>query len=357
MNLMRRLILLVVCLVVSACADGFTTFPITPGAQQELAPDVTIIRLDGTNIASFARPARGPQRTTLRASTGWDYQVGTGDILSVIVFDHPELNISAGGESGLGGFSVQADGSFFYPFIGQVQARGRAVQDIRSDIALRLAEFIPDPQVEVRVTQFNSQHVNVAGEVNAPNRQPLNTVALTMLEAISAAGGMKATADASRVTLLRGGQVYPVDLQAFLDQGYTENNPVMRDGDIVTVPRRQTQEAFLLGEVVRPATVDLSIEPVTLTQALTRQGGLSGVRADARGVFVFRIIGSRMTVFQLETESPTGLLLGTRFVLQPGDVVYVTRSPLQRWNDTISRVLPSLQATGAIDTAIGTFAE
>lgn len=353
MRPMRQLILLVATMVLSACADGFTSFPVTPEAQQELTPDINIIRLDANNIASFARPARGPQRTTLRAATGWEYRVGTGDLLSVIVFDHPELNISTGEETSVGGFSVQADGSFFYPFIGQVQARGRAVQDIRSDIALRLAEFIPDPQVEVRVTQFSSQHVNVAGEVNAPSRQPLNTVALTMLEAISAAGGMKNTADASRITLQRGGQVYPVDLQAFLEQGYTENNLVMRDGDIVTVPRRQTQEAFLLGEIVRPATVDLSIEPVTLTQALTRQGGLSGVRADARGVFVFRIIGSQMTVFQLETGSPTGLLLGTRFVLQAGDVVYVTRSPLQRWNDTISRLLPTIQATAAIDTTLG----
>lgn len=354
MGLMRHLILVVACMVLSACADGFTSFPLTPEAQQELAPDVTIIRLDGSNIASFARPARGPQRTTLRASTNWEYRVGTGDLLSVIVFDHPELNIGNPGDSNLGGFSVQADGSFFYPFIGQVQARGRAIPDIRSDIALRLAEFIPDPQVEVRVVQFNSQHVNVAGEVNAPSRQALNTVGLTLLEAISTAGGLKETADPARITLQRGGQVYPVDHEAFLQQGYAENNPVMRDGDVVTVPRRQTQEAFLLGEIIQPSTVDLSIEPVSLTQAITRVGGLSGARADARGVFVFRVINSRMTVFQLETSSPAGLLLGTRFVLEAGDVVYVTRSPLQRWNDTISRLLPSVQATAAVDSTLNT---
>jgi polysaccharide export outer membrane protein len=52
-------------------------------------------------------------------------------------------------------------------------------------------------------------------------------------------------------------------------------------------------------------------------------------------------------VFQLDTSSPTGLLLGTRFVLEPGDVVYVLRSRLQRWNDTIVRLLPTVQA---IDT-------
>ena len=60
-----------------------------------------------------------------------------------------------------------------------------------------------------------------------------------------------------------------------------------------------------------------------------------------------------MTVFQLETSSPTGLLLGTRFVLEPGDVVYVTRNPLQRWNDTISKLLPTVQATNVVAATDG----
>lgn len=348
---MRRLFLISIYLLLASCSDGFTTFPVTGGEQQALAANVTIIRLDETNITSFTKPARGPQRTTLRAATNWEYKVGTGDILSIIVFEHPELTLPSGPQVGTvqGGFSVQADGAFFFPYIGQVQARGRVIQQIRRDIAERLAEFIPEPQVEVRVSQFNSQSVNVAGEVKQPNRQALNTVALTMLEAISAAGGLTEAADPKRITLQRGGKVYPIDLKAFLEYGYAPNNPVMRHGDIVTVPRRQTQEAYLLGEVVRPATVDLSLEPVTLTQALTRQGGIDGPRADARGVFVFRSVGPAMTVFQLETASPVGLLLGTRFVLEAGDVVYVTRSPLQRWNDTISRLLPTIQATTAVD--------
>lgn len=354
MGVMRRLLFGSICLALASCTDGFTTFPVTKEAQQALTENVTIVRLDESNIASFSRSALGPQRTSLRASTNWEYKVGTGDILNIIVFEHPELTLPSGPVPSMAqsGFSVQADGTFFFPYIGQVQARGRLIQDIRGDIATRLAEFIPEPQVEVRMSQFNSQSVNVVGEVKLPNRQALNTVALTLLEAVSAAGGMTETADPARITLQRSGTVYPVDLRAFLEHGYAPNNPVMRDGDIVTVPRRQTEEAYLLGEVVRPATVDLSLEQVTLTQALTRQGGLDGIRADARGVFVFRSMGAQMRVFQLETASPLGLLLGTRFVLEAGDVVYVTRSPLQRWNDSITRLLPTVQAT-ALANGIG----
>ncbi len=94
-------------------------------------------------------------------------------------------------------------------------------------------------------------------------------------------------------------------MQGFLRAGITQNNPVLRNGDVVNVPRRRAEEAYLLGEVTR--------------------------------------------IFQLDTSTPTGLLLGTRFVLEPGDVVYVVRSPLQRWNDTISRLLPTVQAISVAD--------
>jgi polysaccharide biosynthesis/export protein len=349
---MPRLILAFLAMLLVSCTDGFTTFPVTEDSQASVDENVTIIRLDENNIANFANPARGPQRASLRASTSWDYRLGTGDLLEIIVFDHPELTLPAGPlvNSPSAGFSVQADGSFFYPFIGTVEARGRSVQSIRAEIAERLAEFIPDPQVEVRIVQYNSQGVNVTGEVAQPNRQELDSVGLTLLEAISAAGGVTSIADLTRVSLQRGGDVYRIDLKAFTENGFKENNPLLRDGDIVNVPRRITAEVYVLGEIQRPGIVDVSVEPVNLTQALSRQGGTNGPRADARGVFVFRIIDGRMTVFQLDTGTPVGLLLGTRFSLQSGDVVYVTRSPLQRWNDTISRLLPTVQAARATQT-------
>jgi len=329
-----------------ACADGNLSFPVTADAQRGITENVEIIRLDATNIGSFVAPARGHAVSTLPSGGGWNYRVGPGDILSIIVFDHPELTLPAGPQRTAeeSGFRVQSDGTFFYPFIGQVQARGRPLEQIREDLTQRLAEFIPNPQLEVRVAAFNSQAVVVTGEVENPSRQPVTTVQLNLVSAINAAGGMTDSADTRGITLLRGGERHVIDLEGFFTAAISSNNPLLRDGDVVHVPRRRAQEAFLLGEVRQPDAIDLSQDTVTLTQAITRQGGLENVRADARGVFVFRQIGTRMRVFQLETNRPEGLLLGTRFILEPGDVVYVVRSPLQRWNDTISRLLPSVQA-------------
>ncbi|MCW1931823.1 polysaccharide biosynthesis/export family protein [Pararhodobacter zhoushanensis] len=345
-------VLLCATLGLAGCSDSYLRFPVSADAQRALTEQVDIIHLNASNIASFSEPTRGYAGTALPSGRGWNYLVGTGDILSVIVFDHPELTLPEGENrsSAESGFRVQSDGTINYPFVGAVTARGRPPEQIRDDLTQRLSRFIPDPQVDVRVAAFNSQGVVVSGEVSAPNRQALTTVPLTLIEAINAAGGASDTADLRAVTVQRSGQVYPVDVQGFLRAGIVQNNPVLRNGDVVSVPRRLAQEAYLLGEVARPDAIDLSLEPVTLTQAVTRLGGLAAPRADMRGIFVFRMTEARPRVFQLDTSSPTGLLLGTRFVLEPGDVVYVVRSPLQRWNDTITRLLPSVRAIDAIDT-------
>ncbi len=350
---MRSFVIVFTCLfVLSACTDGFVSFPVTDDAQKSLGDDVEIIRLDASNIGSFTSPARGYATSEMAGGSGWDYRVGVGDILNVIVFDHPELTSPAGPQRTAeeSGFRVQSDGTFFYPFIGQVMAKGRAPEEIRAEVTQRLAEYIPQPQLEVRVAAFNSQSVVVSGAVRAPSRQNLTTVPVTLIEAITASGGINELGDGRRVSIQRGSARFTVDLEGYLTAGIKQNNPVLRSGDVVNVPRRRAQEAYLLGQVKKPDVIDLSLETVTLTQAITRQGGLDEPRADARGVFVFRARKPGViTVFQLETRDPTGFLLGTRFVLEPADVIYVIRSPLQKWNDAISGLLPTVQAVTAVD--------
>ncbi|TQM94863.1 polysaccharide biosynthesis/export family protein [Roseinatronobacter monicus] len=341
-----------ILLALSACSDGYVQFPTSPEGQRALGDDVEVIVLSAENIGDFTSPSRQHQATLLPGGRNWTYAVGAGDILSVIVFDHPELTLPAGPQRSAAesGFQVAGDGTITYPYIGAVRATGRSVGQIRSDISQRLANFIPNPQVEVRIAAYNSQAIVVSGEVATPNRQPLTSVGTSLIEAINAGGGFTEFADPRSVTVQRGGRIYHVDVQGFLEGGMTQNNPVLRTGDVVNVPRRRAEEAYLLGEVARPDVMDLSREPITLTQALTRRGGLQTPRANARGVLVFRAHGNDMTrVFQLDTSSPSGLLLGTRFVLEPGDVVYVLRSALQRWNDTIVRLLPTVQAARSVE--------
>lgn len=347
----RLIVALLATISLTGCADGFVEFPTDAGAQQDLPENVDVVVLGPANIVNFASPSRSHTVSNLPGGRDWTYTVGPGDILSVIVFDHPELTLPAGPQRSAeeSGFLVASDGSINYPYVGTVVAAGRSAASIRNDLSSRLADFIPDPQVDVRVAAYNSQSIVVSGEVTQPNRQPLTSVRLSVIEAVNAAGGFTEAADQRIVSIQRGGRVFRVDVQGFLEGGLAQNNPILRNGDVVNVPRRQAEEAYLLGEIARPNVVDLSLEPVTLTQAITRGGGLQQTRANARGVLVFRGDGDITRVFQLDTSTPEGLLLGTRFVLEQHDVVYVLRSSTQRWNDAITRILPSVQAVSTVD--------
>lgn len=338
-----------VLISLSACDVAQSVFPVREDGPrkeiEELETSVEIVQLTAQNIANYDRPRKiGKGHTTLKSAGGWTYRVGPGDILDIVVWDHPELTMPAGErrtpeESGI---KVQPDGTFFYPFVGQIPAKGLTPATIRKNLTLKLTEFIPDPQIEVRVVGYQSQSVSVTGEVNTPSRLPLTDVPLTLLESIDAAGGLTEEADASGVTVRRGGTIYAVDLEAFLKHGSSGNNPMMLHGDVVNIPELEVAEAYLLGQLVKPATVDLSRDDITLTQAITRVGGLHEDQADARGIFVFRDTTEGITVYQLDASNPAAFLLGTRFTIRPGDVVYVTTAPLSRWNRVINNLLPSL---------------
>lgn len=344
------------CALLASCDRTKTDFPVNPDAVREeveqLATNVTVVALTADNIGAYSAQRQiGGGTTNLPNGGGYNYRVGTGDILDVVVWDHPELTMPSGTnrtpeESGL---RVQADGTFFYPFVGQITAKGLTPEAIRANLTQKLAEYIPDPQVEVRVVGYNSQSVSITGEVESPNRQPLTATQVTLLQAVDAAGGLTEEADASGVTLRRGGRVYNVDLQAFLERGVSSNNPTLQSGDVVNVPRLALKEAYLLGQIVQPTTIDLTRENVSLTQALTRVGGLNEDQADARGIFVFRDTPSGITVYQLDASNPTAFLLGTRFTVLPQDVIYVTTAPLSRWNRLITSLLPSLTTAKAVD--------
>lgn len=331
-----------------------TDFPVDLETVREDAKaadqKVTAVVLNAGNIATYDNPrSRARAGTSLPGRADWTYRVGVGDVLDVVVWDHPELTSPAGENRSPeeGGLRVGNDGTFFYPYIGHVDASGKTAEEIRAELASQLAKFIPDPQIVVRVVRYGSQAVSVTGEVDSASRQFLTEQPLTLLEAIDASGGLTKDADAGRVAVRRGGTIYTVNLQDFLERGDARGNPLLIDGDVVSVPKRKLEEAYLLGQLVKPSTIDLSEDDVTLTQAITRVGGLVEERADARGVFVFRYTAEGVTVFQLDVGSPVGFLVGTRFPLMPEDVVYVTTAPVSKWNALITSLLPTLTVTSS----------
>lgn len=291
----------------------------------------------------------------LREEIGdYEYRVGPGDVLSITVYDHPELTIPAGGERSAEetGNVVQRDGTIYYPYIGRVRVEGRTVEEIRRTLTYRLANFITEPQIEVRVAGYRSKKVYISGAVGSPGTLPITNEPLTVLDAISAVGGAADNANWHQVVLNRDGRKEELSLYALLRQGDQTQNRLLRDGDVLHLPTLESQNVAVMGQVRTPGNLNLGNERITLTDALARAGGVVETSAKPSGIFVIRTMPEESdkiaTVYQLDISNATALTMGTHFPLQAKDVVYVTSAPLARWNNVISLLLPSVVLPGSL---------
>lgn len=272
------------------------------------------------------------------ASNGGQYRLGVGDVLSITVWDHPELT-GAGLPSrsdNLDGqigpppatFVIDQQGQLHFPFAGAVPLAGLTREEARDSLAQRLARYFRAPRVTVTVMAYRSQRVYVDGQVRTPGPQPINDIPMTLLEALNRAGGLLPTADQSRITVERAGRRYRIDLVAAMRggppqapdrsaspapgqspgllpyQGYP-GAMLLADGDVVRAPPRDENKVFVGGEVLSPRALTMHDGRLSLGEALGEAGGLNPQSADAGQVYVVRRAQQGDTAYM--TGSPGSL--------------------------------------------------
>ncbi len=137
----------------------------------------------------------------------WDYLIGPGDVLSIVVWEHPQLTIPAGPNRSPqeAGTRVHADGSIFYPYIGKLNVQDRTLSEVRELIADGLKKIIPDPQVDVSIAHFRENNkVYVLGEIAKPGPLVLGMSRMSLTEAVAQSGGVfKSNANAKGIFVFR----------------------------------------------------------------------------------------------------------------------------------------------------------
>lgn len=343
-------VFLAVATLVAGCNKLPSDGPLTREIIEESATGdfVLVTMTDAISQALMSDGERGFGPVVAPASAGLPQnRIAVGDVLGVRILEAGTNGpFASGGGLGHADFPkvlVGADGNISLPYVGTIRALGRKPRDIEQDIVERLAGSAIEPQAVVGVVESASNIVTVAGDAGRPGPLPLTLRPTRLAEVIAAAGGSRYPAYDTRVTLVRDGRRGSLNLMEVMES--PSHNPLVQRGDMVVLAH-QPRSFTINGAVGRGGVFPFETARMTLLDALGRAGGLSDMRADPKGVFVFRFepvaklkrLGipnlARFendprgvpTVYRIDMQQVRSRFFAQSFYVRSGDAIYVSNS-------------------------------
>jgi polysaccharide export outer membrane protein len=200
-----------------------------------------------------------------------DYRIGPKDLLVISVLEITELNVER---------RVEDSGAIDLPLLGQFKVAGLTALEARAQLEdLLRAKYVNRANVSVVVKEFANKPISVVGAVTKPGSLSISG-RFTLLQAISAAGGLDQTAGKKIYVLRRAENGLSDNLEIKTDdlfRGSTAmwNIPVF-PSDVVNIPARTTIKIFCLGEVKTPGALEFdSDDRLSLLSVVAKAGGLT----------------------------------------------------------------------------------
>ena len=239
-----------------------------------------------------------------------DYIIGSEDILEIQVWGNKELNQTV---------FVRPDGRTSLPLVGEIGVAGKTVQQLQDHLTNVYEKTVRGAVVTVIVKEIKSRPVYFIGGFGKPGVMQL-TRELTLLQAISLAGGVLPNSDAEKGFLLRGDRRIPIDFNRLIQRGDLTQNPKLEPGDSVVLPLADA--VYVNGEVKAPGAVKYTGD-LTILKALTQVGGLTPL-ASASRIDVLRGNAEKKERIRVDVDkmmrSPDE---NPDIRLQPNDIIFV----------------------------------
>ncbi len=207
-------------LLIGVCCGVFWLLPNLTSAQTQMP---------SSKIADAKRAESRAEKRALIVTD--DYIIGPEDVLEVAVWRTPELSRQ--------GVVVRPDGKISLPLIGDVKAVGLTTSELRDIITEKLKAYKENPTVAIVVTAINSYYFYTQGAVGNTGKIPLLS-RMTLIQAITQAGGLAPDAVRNRITIFRLGQngEPPQKIVVSYDDIILRGaeNVVIKPGDTLVVP-------------------------------------------------------------------------------------------------------------------------
>jgi polysaccharide export outer membrane protein len=282
------------------------------------------------------------------------YKIGPEDVL--------EISLWEGIEEKKYIVQVRPDGMISFTFFQDLYVSGLTVSELDDLLTRRFSRYIRQPQVAVRVKEYNSKFVSLlgaiettSGTISGPDTVrgsrtgPGNyylTGRTNVLQALARAGGPTEKANLREITVRRRtGQATMVNLNKTITQGDLSQNVVLDSEDTVVVPviaEDKKNRVFVFGEVNNPGVIPTRGE-LTVVEALALAGGFKqrAVLGDAK---ILRGDMTRPEVIACDIDRILNKGdMSQNVKLRNGDMLYLPKNAIGRINDWLREIQPLLE--------------
>jgi polysaccharide biosynthesis/export protein len=248
-------------------------------------------------------------------STSPDVILGGGDLITVSVAGAPEYHYEV---------RVSSEGNASLPMLGSIKVAGLSTVLAEGVVAQRLQEkgFFNDPQVSIFVKEHATTGISVLGEVQKPGIYPLPGKR-TLLDAISAGGGVTPKAGKTVTITHRDEMDHPETIPLSRDNGQTMTNMVVQPGDTIVVSKAGM--VYVVGDVKEPTGIILDNPRLTVLQAIAMAHGTNPTASLKSATLIHKATSSTPQ----QVPIPLDTILAAKspdLELQADDIVFVPNS-------------------------------
>lgn len=201
--------------------------------NQSIFKWIVYLLVAGVLSACSALSKSYPPAPVTTLPSDYNYIVGAGDVLNIIVWRNPELSMSV---------PVRPDGKVSTPLVDELIAQGKTTTEIARSVEKELSKLVRDPVVTIIATSFigpYSEQIRVIGEATRPQALAYKKN-MTMLDVMIAVGGLTDFADGNAASITRvseGEKRYSVRLKDLVKRGDITANVEVKPGDILIIPQ------------------------------------------------------------------------------------------------------------------------
>ncbi|NKG35980.1 polysaccharide biosynthesis/export family protein [Acinetobacter junii] len=343
-----------------AVTSGLQTYDIPNEGvyTTNLGTNVSVIKITQDNLPAIQPAQINIQRSfsALFNAQKNSYRLSAGDVLSIQLWAYPEItppvnNLTNDQSIKANGYPIDYEGFIQLPLVGKYKAAGKSLSQLNNELRNQFARYLKNPDVIVRVLDYQGQRYSVQGSVTKGGQFFLNDQPISLYTALGMAGGISGQGANTFIQLVRNGITYDLNTLELEKAGYSLHKLLVQPNDTIYVSTRENQKIYIMGESGKNQALLMRDQGMTLSDALGESLGLNPLSASASRIYVLRTnLKDRSTaLYHMNLVSLGDFGLANQFKLRSNDIVYVDATGLTRWQRVINQVIPFSSALYNID--------